>query len=145
MPKIRFYLAPEARAKGSPFEAPKDLDAGFDIRASENIVIDAKGQAIIPTGLKLSIPKGWVGIVKDRSSMASKRLYTHAGVIDAGYRGEVRIVMSNHGETNFHIEEGSKIAQMVVVPCLTDAEEVVAESELGATSRGVRGFGSTGK
>lgn len=146
MTSLKFFLSPEAKAKGITFEVPKQGDAGFDIRAALNTVVPANGQVLVSTGLKLAIPQGWVGIVKDRSSMALKRIYTHAGVIDAAYRGEVKIVMSNGGDTNFHIEQGAKIAQLVLVQHMSASLiEVQCEAELGETERGAGGFGSTGR
>lgn len=142
---IKFCLSDQARAKGIHFEPPRNNDAGFDIRALENVIVPSKGQALVSTGLRVAIPPGWVGIVKDRSSMALKRIYTHAGVIDAGYRGEIKVVLSNEGDTGYHIEEGAKIAQMVVLPCLMRGLVVESEAELGATERGDGGFGSTGR
>lgn len=143
--KLRYYLDPAVRARGIDFNAPRAGDAGFDLRAAEDTLIPSGAQDIVPTGLKIAVPDGYVGIVKDRSSMASKRIYTHAGVIDAGYRGEVRIVLSNHSERSFQIQAGDKIAQLVIVPCETAAEEAASEEDLGSTERGHGGFGSTGR
>lgn len=143
--KLRYHLDPRLKEKGIRFEPPRAGDAGFDLRASDDLILEAGKQALVPTGLKIAVPPGYVAIVKDRSSMASKRIYTHAGVIDAGYRGEVKIVISNHSEHSFQIQAGDKIAQMVVVPCLVEGEEVSSEAALGDTERGAGGFGSTGR
>ncbi len=145
LPEFRFYLDPAAKAAGASFASPREGDAGFDLRAAEGMIIEAGKQALIPTGLRLHIPLGWVGIVKDRSSMALKRIYTHAGVVDAGYRGEVKIVISNFGEESYHVEPGAKIAQLLILPHLHAAAEVTSEKELGETTRGAGGFGSTGR
>jgi dUTP pyrophosphatase len=129
---------------GADFQAPRSGDAGFDLRALEDAVINPNEQLLVATGVRVAIPQGWVGIVKDRSSMALKQIYTHAGVIDAAYRGEVKIVLSNAGATPYVIEKGAKIAQMVVVPCLTKCVTVENIEDLGETERGAGGFGSTG-
>lgn len=142
--KVQFFLEPEVKAQGVKFEAPRAGDAGFDLRAAESLVIEIGQQLLVSTGLKVAIPEGFVGLIRDRSSMAVKRVYSHAGVIDAGYRGEVRVVLSNHGKASYQIEQGDKIAQMVVVPCLGELEEASSEDKLGTTKRGDGGFGSTG-
>lgn len=142
---LRFYLSAEAKTAGIELHAPRSGDAGFDLRSLEDMVLPPGEQIVVPTGLKIAVPPGWVGIVKDRSSMALKRIYSHAGVIDASYRGEVRIVLSNAGSGSYHIERGAKIAQLVVVPHMSGCEEVSSEAELGDTARGAGGFGSTGK
>ncbi len=139
---VKFFVD---SSRGAAFEAPRSGDAGFDLRACENMLIEAGKQVLVPTGVKVAIPEGYVGLVRDRSSMALKRIYTHAGVIDAGYRGEIKVVISNAGEASYHIEQGAKIAQMVVVPCLIAAQQVASEDLLGVTERAQGGFGSTGK
>ena len=141
---LRFYLDEEVSKRGGEFEAPRTGDAGFDLRSAESLIIPLGTQILVPTGLYLSLPLGWVGIIKDRSSMAMKRIYSHAGVIDASYRGEVKVLLSNHGTESYHIEEGAKVAQMVVVPHLIEAEQVASREALGETERGSEGFGSTG-
>lgn len=143
--KLKFFIDPVVKAKGITFAPPRDGDAGFDVRSAEYLDVQAGEQALISTGLTLAVPQGWVGIVKDRSSMALKGIYTHAGVIDASYRGELRIVLSNRGQELFTIEEGMRIAQIVLLPCLTSGEEMECSTHLGDTERGVGGFGSTGK
>jgi len=141
---IRFFLADKARKSGAKFCSPRIGDAGFDIMSCVALTLEAGVQLGIPTGLHLAIPDGWVGLISDRSSMASKHLYTHGGVIDSSYRGEVIVLLRNHSTTSFSIKEGDRIAQMVVVPHLHGAQECFTESELGETERGSGGFGSTG-
>ncbi len=142
---LEFYLDPQVKERGLVFEAPREGDAGFDIRSAESLVIPAGTQSLISTGLYLAVPAGFVGIIKDRSSMALKRVYTHAGVIDAAYRGEVKVLLSNHSEQSFQIEAGDKIAQMLVIPFVAELLERQELTELGKTSRGACGFGSTGR
>ena len=143
--KLLFFIDPEAAANGASFEAPREGDAGFDIRAAEALVLEPGQQHAVSTGLRFAIPLGWVGIIKDRSSVALKGVYTHGGVIDAGYRGELKILISNRSNEPFEIALNQKIAQMLVVPVCTAAEQVGSPDQLGTTERGHCGFGSTGK
>lgn len=142
---LQFWLSGEAKKQGVTFQAPRSGDAGFDVRAAQACIIAPQSQMLVSTGLHLAIPLGWVGIVKDRSSMASKRIYTHGGVIDAGYRGEVKILISNSGQEPYSVNINDKLAQMLIVPYLSECEEVDTQEKLGATERGIGGFGSTGK
>ncbi len=118
-------------------------DAGMDLFALEEAIL-APGQiALLRTGLKLAIPKGYAGFVWDKSGLALKhRLTTLAGVIDSSYRGEVQVVLMNLGNNEYHVEKGSKIAQLIISPVSApDIEESVISDE---TDRGTGGFGSTG-
>lgn len=144
-PLLRFFLSPEAAARGVTFSVPRAGDAGFDLRSAESVSIAPGAQILLSTGLFIAVPDGYVAIVKDRSSMALRRIYTHAGVIDASYRGEVKIVLSNGGESPYVVAVGDKIAQLLVVPCLTDCAGAESLAALGDTERGCGGFGSTGK
>lgn len=144
-PELRFYLAPAAVAAGASFKNPRSGDAGFDLASAAEIVLAPGEQATVPTGLYLSIPIDWVGLIRDRSSMALQGLRTHAGVIDSAYRGEVRVVVSNGSGDPLEIHPGDRVAQLIVVPCLTSARAVGSGEELGDTTRGGGGFGSTGR
>jgi len=118
-------------------------DLGADLFSCEETKIPAGGQRMVRTGISLQFPDGWGGVVKDRSSMASARIYTSGGVIDAGYRGELIIIMRNDSEDDFHINVGDKIAQIIPVQA---PHWVITESEeLSESSRAQSGFGSTGK
>jgi dUTP pyrophosphatase len=119
-------------------------DGGIDLASAEDCSVAPQSDRLISTGIKMAIPLGWVGLIRDRSSTALKGIETHAGVIDASYRGEVKVLLSNRGDAPFSILKGMRIAQMVVVPCLTQVRQVNDESELGVTARGESGFGSTG-
>ena len=102
--------------------------------------------AWISTGIALEVPKGCAGLIYARSSLGTKRGLAPAnkvGVIDSDYRGEIRVVLLNHGKEIQRIEHGERIAQLVITPVLTPA--YVEVEELDATDRGVGGFGSTGK
>lgn len=142
---LRVFLDPELHERGVEFAAPRPGDAGFDLRAFEDEEILPGCQVLLRTGVRLAIPKGWVGLVRDRSSMALNRIYSHAGVIDSAYRGEVQLVLSNGGSEPYRISAGAKVAQLLVVPCCTALEVVPEASQLGETDRGEGGFGSTGR
>lgn len=122
--------------------------AGADLYAclEESVTIAPGETAWIPTGLALEVPKGCAGLIYARSSLGVKRGLAPAnkvGVIDSDYRGEIRVVLLNHGKTSQTVEHGERIAQMIITPVLTPAYQQV--EELTDTSRGAGGFGSTGK
>ncbi|MBQ9414355.1 MAG: dUTP diphosphatase [Clostridia bacterium] len=123
--------------------------AGADIYActqGEAVTIAPHTTALIHTGIALAIPDGLVGLVYARSGIASKRDLAPAnkvGVIDSDYRGELMVALHNHGEKPQTVEDGERIAQMVITPYITASFEP-AES-LDGTERGEGGFGSTGK
>ncbi|HMO18355.1 MAG TPA: dUTP diphosphatase [Oligoflexia bacterium] len=147
MVSMTFYLNEEAREKGLTLGIPRDGDAGFDLPAFEEVEILPKEMALIRTGVHLAIPRGWVGLVRDRSSVAAKKGgAVTAGVIDAGYRGEVKVVMHNLSNDPIQFSVGDRIAQCIVIPHLegVHAVQVSTEKELGSTERGEGGFGSTG-
>ena len=122
--------------------------AGADLYACLDAPVTiAPGQtAWIPTGLALEVPEGYAGLVYARSSLGVKRGLAPAnkvGVIDSDYRGEVRVVLLNHGQETQIIAHGERVAQFLITPVLTPVYEEV--EELTDTNRGVGGFGSTGK
>lgn len=119
-------------------------DAGMDFYSAEDIVIKPNERKVVKTGIKMAIPVGYVGLLWDKSGLAAKKgIKTMAGVIDAGYRGEVGIVLHNLGEDDFVIEKNMKIAQMLIQPIHSpEVEEVL---DLDETERGEGGFGSSGK
>jgi len=118
-------------------------DAGMDLYSNETIVLQPNEKKTIKTGIALAIPPGHVGLVWDKSGLASKfHLHTFAGVIDEAYRGELQVVLGNFGATSYTIEKGTKIAQLLIQPIVhAQLEEV---STLDETVRGTGGFGSTG-
>ena len=122
--------------------------AGADLYACLDAPVEiAPGETVgIPTGIALEVPKGCAGLVYARSSMGVKRGLAPAnkvGVIDSDYRGEIRVVLLNHGKTTQTVAHGERVAQFLITPVLTpDYEEV---EELSDTDRGTGGFGSTGK
>jgi len=118
-------------------------DAGMDLYASDVIVIKSGTRVLVPTGISMAIPSGYVGLIWDKSGMAAKfGLKTMAGVIDAGYRGEVKIVMHNLSAVDYTVKAGEKIAQMLIQPVVQ--MPLVEVEDLDATLRGKGGFGSTG-
>ena len=119
-------------------------DLGYDLYASERITIPAYGMAKVKTGIAIEFTSGHGGLLRDRSSMASRGLAVTAGVIDAGYRGEIQVIMHNFGSGDATIETGDKIVQMIPVKPETQFPVVEVE-DLSDTVRGAKGFGSTGK
>ena len=117
-------------------------DAGLDLFSCVECVLAAGETRPIPTGIQVAIPEGQVGLIWDKSGISLKGVHRLAGVIDAGYRGEVRVVMVNLGREPFVINKGMKIAQLLVQP--VQEVRVIEVEELDDTSRGDKGFGSTG-
>jgi dUTP pyrophosphatase len=143
---MRVYLDPRLAELGLKPAAPKPGDAGYDLYALDAATLPSWSRALIATGVYLEIPPGYVGLVKDRSSMALAGLHTMGGVIDSGYRGEIRIILLNTNDTDYVIRAGHKIAQIIVIPCYTEALTAVESLDaLSATERGAGGFGSTGE
>lgn len=119
-------------------------DAGMDIYSCEERTLLPQEQALISTGIVMEIPDGYVGLVWDKSGLSTKHgLKTLAGVIDAGYRGEISIAMANVGSEAYTFKKGEKIAQMLIQKVEQAEFEIV--DKLSETSRGAGGFGSTGK
>ena len=118
-------------------------DAGWDLYAFETISIPSGATVLVSTGVSMAIPKGYVGLIWDRSSMGVKGVHRHAGVIDSGYRGEVKVCLHNTTKEPYHIERGDRIAQMLIQEAPNFIQHVV--HELDSTNRGDGGFGSTGK
>ncbi len=118
-------------------------DAGLDLYAFENGVILPGGGLLARTGIAIALPEKTVGLVADRSSMAKKGVKTSGGVIDAGYRGEIHIVFRNITTEEVRFERGERIAQLLILPCLSPA--VVEATDLDETHRGTKGFGSSGR
>jgi dUTP pyrophosphatase len=135
-------------APGLPLPAARhDADAGYDLHAAEPAVVaPGGGRALVPTGIAVAIPPGYAGFVQPRSGLALRHgvtLLNTPGLVDAGYRDEVRVLLVNlDPDTPFHVARGDRIAQLVVQRVETVEWEVV--DELDATARGLGGFGSTG-
>lgn len=118
-------------------------DAGMDLYAAETVTIQAGQSGLVPTGIAMSIPEGYVGLIWDKSGLAVKhKLVTTAGVIDAGYRGEIQVALMNTGSEPYVAEAGKKIAQLLVQP--VSLPTIIEVDELPDSQRGANGFGSTG-
>ena len=120
-------------------------DAGMDVRSVEDVELAPGARALVHTGLVMILPPGWEAQVRPRSGLALKHGVTvlnAPGTIDAGYRGEVGVILANLGDVAFPVRKGDRIAQIVVAPVTTaDIEESEVVDE---TDRGAGGFGSTG-
>ena len=128
-----------------PHKAHKD-DAAFDVRSRINMDLEPGIPHLVPTGIFMEFPPGYEAQIRPRSGLAAKHAITipnSPGTIDAGYRGEVKIIMLNAGKEPFSIKRGERIAQMVI----NKLPEVIIEevTELSDSIRGEGGFGSTGK
>ena len=120
-------------------------DAGADLTASESVTIEPGERALVPTGLAVAIPEGFAGFVLPRSGLAIRSGITvinAPGLIDSGYRGELRVGLVNLGDSVFVIEAGDRIAQLVIMA--VTRPEFVEVDDLDETLRGSGGFGSTG-
>ena len=127
---------------GSAEAAGADLYACLD----EAVTLEPGQTAWIPTGIALEVPKGCAGLVYARSSLGAKRGLAPAnkvGVIDSDYRGEIRVVLLNHGKVPQTVQSGERVAQFLITPVLTPPYEEAAE--LSNSDRGAGGFGSTGR
>jgi dUTP pyrophosphatase len=121
-------------------------DAGLDLAACERIELGAGERAVVGTGLAVAIPEGYAGFVQPRSGLADRHgisIVNSPGLIDSGYRGEVKVILLNTDRSApFVVERGMRIAQLVVLP--VPEVDIVETDELPATERGVRGHGSSG-
>ena len=120
-------------------------DAGLDLASCETVEIAPGSTAMVRTGVAIALPPGTEGQVRPRSGLAAKHAVTvlnAPGTIDEGYRGELRVILINHGLEVFRVEPGMRIAQLVVAPVLRVETSLV--DSLDDTARGVGGFGSTG-
>jgi dUTP pyrophosphatase len=125
-------------SKGTPDSA------GWDIYCLESTDIPPGRRAVLPTGLAFAIPHGWYGRIAPRSGLASKQGYNIlAGVVDADFRGEVKVALINHGDDVIEFRRGDRIAQIIIERCAMGA--LIEAPELPETPRGHHGLGSTGR
>lgn len=120
-------------------------DAGMDLSATETLDLEPGVYAMVATGLAIELPRGTEAQVRPRSGLAAKHGVTvlnAPGTIDEGYRGEIKVILINHGKEPFHIEPGMRIAQLVIAQVLT--VEVKEAEKMTETARNEGGFGSTG-
>jgi dUTP pyrophosphatase len=120
-------------------------DAGLDLTACEHVVLAPGERAVVATGVAVAVPEGYAGFVQPRSGLAARNgitIVNAPGLIDSGYRGEVRVILLNSDrEQTFVIEPGMRVAQLVVLP--VPEVELVEVDELPVSERGARGFGSS--
>jgi dUTP pyrophosphatase len=134
-------LRPEAVLPQQAYEG----DAGVDLAACEGTVLEPGSRAVIATGLAVEIPNGYAGFVLPRSGLAARHgigVVNSPGLIDSGYRGEIRVVLINSDrEAAFVVEPGMRIAQLLIAPVAS--VRLVEVEELATSERGARGFGSS--
>ena len=136
-------------ARGEPLPLPAYMTegaAGLDLRADAPFSLGPLERALVPTGLALAIPSGYEGQVRPRSGLAAKlgvTVLNAPGTIDSDYRGEVQVILVNLSDHHVEIARGERIAQLVIAK--VERAELVEVAELGSTSRGAGGFGSTGR
>ena len=148
-PLVRLRRLPHGEGLALPaYETA--LAAGCDLRAAvpeeAPLVLKPRAIALVPTGLAMALPPGWEAQVRPRSGLAAKHGVTvlnAPGTVDADYRGEVKVILVNHGAEDFVIRRGERIAQMVIAPVFQARFEEAAR--LDETARGEGGFGSTGR
>jgi dUTP pyrophosphatase len=146
--QVQFQQLPHGR--GLPLPAYQSLDAaGLDLLAAVHqdvpVMLGPGTHALVPTGLIIALPKGYEAQIRPRSGLAAKHGITvlnAPGTIDADYRGEIGVLLINHGGRDFTIRRGERIAQLIIAP--VSRVELVAVDSLPATDRGRGGFGSTG-
>jgi dUTP pyrophosphatase len=120
--------------------------AGMDLRAAEDAVLKPGARYLMPTGLAISLPHGFEAQVRPRSGLAVKHgvsVLNTPGTVDSDYRGEIKVPLINHGDTEFTIHRGDRIAQMVIAPVIQ--AHVTEVDSLDETARGAGGFGSSGR
>jgi dUTP pyrophosphatase len=150
-PTVKVDIRQLLHGQGLPLPAYQSADAaGLDLLAAvpeDSPLILAPGQrALVPTGLTIALPPGYEAQVRPRSGLASKHGVTvlnSPGTVDADYRGEIGVLLINHGDTPFSVRRGERIAQMVIASVAR--AELVPAATLPATERGGGGFGSTGR
>jgi dUTP pyrophosphatase len=123
-------------------------DAGYDLRAVEPFTLAPGERAVVPTGVAIAVPEGAAGLVVPRSGLAAKHglsVVNGPGLIDPSYRGEVKVVLVNLGREVYAGEAGDRIAQLLLVPCLTPEVRTVDALPPSLDGRGEAGFGSSGR
>ena len=121
-----------------------DTAAGWDLYVPHDFLLPHETRALVPTDISMAIPTGYVGLIWDRSGVAVKKgIHRFAGVIDSGYRGEVKVCLWNSSEWDVHFRKGERIAQ-ILFQAIPECDLIEVE-ELDTTERGEGGFGSSGK
>ncbi|MBL8789512.1 MAG: dUTP diphosphatase [Rhizobiales bacterium] len=143
--KIRVLRLPHAAGLPLPVHATAGA-AGLDLRSAADLTLRPGERALVPTGLAIALPEGFEAQVRPRSGLAVKHGITvlnAPGTIDADYRGEIQVPLINHGQADFVIARGERIAQMIVAR--VEQVELVEVDGLDDTARGASGFGSSGR
>ncbi len=117
--------------------------AAFDIYVPETTTVEPDSVTMIPHGVKVEIPRGYFGLIKERSSLAARGLHVVAGVIDSDYRGEIMVLLRNTTSEEYIAEKDDRVAQLILIPQYRHS--AVEVEELTSTDRGAGGFGSTGQ
>ena len=125
-------------------ERAHKTDAGLDIKARENRLIKAHRGALLHTGLHVQLPHGTAGLLVSKSGLNVNHGITSTGLIDEGYTGEIMVKLYNHSDTNYLVNAGDKISQLVIIPVLYE-DINLCDSLDENTERGDKGFGSSGK
>jgi dUTP pyrophosphatase len=136
------------RAGAVPPARTRAGDAGYDLRAVEAFRLEPGERAVVPTGVAIAVPDGAAGLVLPRSGLAAKHgisVVNGPGLIDPSYRGEVKVVLVNLGQEPYEGAPGDRIAQLLLVPCLTPEVRTVDELPPSRDGRGEAGFGSSGR
>ena len=140
--KIKVALASE-QAK-MPYKS-YEWDAGYDLMTPAEVVVPARGSAVVDTQVIMNIPEGYVGFLKSKSGLNVKHSITSEGVIDAGYTGTIVVKLYNHSDVPYTFKAGDKITQIVIFAIPRTETELVPEEKIKGSQRGKNGFGSTGK
>lgn len=128
------------------YKPTKEGDAGLDLRAQVDFCLNPEECKTIPTGLFMAIPTGCVGMVCSRSGLAAKHqieVLGAPGIVDSGYRGEIKVTLKNHGKESVNFSMGDRIAQLLIVNHMMHQIDFEEVTELDETERGTGGFGST--
>jgi dUTP pyrophosphatase len=124
-------------------ERCSEYAAGYDLSSPDNHVLPSKGKKLIPLNFKIQIPIGYYGRIAPRSGIALKNFIdVGAGVIDCDYRGNVGVLLFNFSDTDFHIQRGDRIAQLIIEKIITP--DIIIVNKLNESIRGENGFGHTG-
>lgn len=127
-------------------QEPREGDCGYDLRSNETYTLAPGEVRVFHIGTRVAIPEGHFGLIAERSSWGARAIAVRGGIIDPSYRGSIGATLHNLSPHSVTIQEGDRIAQLIVIPFVTPKiEEVDDMNELPATARGSNGFGSTGR
>ncbi len=132
--------------RATPPSRTRDGDAGYDLSVLDAVTLAAGERVLAGTGVAVAIPSGWCGLIVPRSGLAARHgVVPVLGLIDPGYRGELKVTLRNMGERPHRIEAGDRIAQLLLVPFGSPQVELVAQLPPSPDGRGSDGFGSSGR